>query len=280
MRKRTRVLVLASSILATASFLRAQCANTPQTGGMLGPNAPILLDTDGNGPTGCDGTIIPLYDSQTDRITVPNPFQDCDESGGMHNEFNLLRDQDGTPIQLFRDRDVETEILTPTGFFAPNQPMSGHLLIQKFGSTVQEGDGHLVMGGGGFFTGVEGGQTFGGDTSAAMSLVYGGTGPGGGPAYVSLPWSQLAGLGLLNHVSTNCPADVPQVFIPLSHGRIVLDLDGDGIPDPGFFSSPPLTAEAASGNGIPAVSRGTMALLAAALAGAALFQLRRGGLGF
>jgi hypothetical protein len=252
---------------------------------MLGPNpsagdAAAFFDSDGSGgPSPCDEPIFPTYDAGLDRITIPNPFQNCDGSGNMHNQFDIHRDGSSTPIALFRDRGDQTETLTPTGFFEPLQPMSGQLDIMKFGSLVKSGHGHLVPAGG-YFSGVEGGQTLGGSTSATMSFVYTGTGGDGGPAYLSLPWSQLAALGLLNHIDTNCPTDPPQIFVPLSNGHIVLDLDGDGVPDPGFFSSPPLTKQAAVGFGIPAASRGTMALLAAALVGVGLFQLRRGGIGF
>lgn len=286
MRNRNRVLLLASSIMATASFLRAQCATPPLGGGMLGPNpakgdAPAFFDSDGSGgPSPCDETILPTYDSLSDAITIPNPYQDCDGSGALHNQFFLLRDKGGTPTEIHRDRGDQTEVLTPTNFFAPFEPTSGHLDIFKNGSLIKSGDGHLVPAGG-FFGGVSGGQTLGGNVSAAMSFIYGGQAPDGGPAYISLPWSQLAALGLLNHIDGNCPAgDPPPIFVPLSNGKIVLDLDGDGAPDPPFFNSPPLTRQAAIGEGIPAVSRGTMALLACALVGAALFQLRRGGLGF
>ena len=281
MRNGTRVLFLASSVLAAASFLGAQCFTPPAGGGMLGPSAangdaPAFLDNGDGVPSCGDTPIVPTYDSQLDRITIPSPYVNCDGSGSMHDQFDLLRDKSGMPVQLFRDRGDQIEVLTPTGFFAPFQPMSGHLAIMKSGNIVKEGDGHLVSGGG-FFSGVSGGQTMGGSMSATMSFVYMGKGGDGGPAYISLPWSQVAGLGIL---ATSCPTPVPQIFVPLSNGRIVLDLNGDGVPDPGFFSSPPLTAKAAVGPGIPTVSRGTMALLAAAFVGAGLFQLRRGGLGF
>jgi hypothetical protein len=237
---------------------------------MLGPNpavgdAQAFFDSDGSGgPSPCDQPVLPLYDAILDRITLPNPFQDCDGSGNLHNQFDIHRDGSSTPIDLVRDRGDQTETLTPTGFFEPFQPMSGQLDIIKGGDVVKSGQGHLVQGGGGFFNGVAGGQTLGGSTSA----------------YISRPWSEIAALGLLGHIQTNCPTDAPQVFVPLSNGRIVLDLNGDGVPDPGLFSSPPLTRQAAVGFGVPAVSRGTMALLAAALVGVGLFQLRRGGLGF
>jgi hypothetical protein len=278
MRNRGRVLFLVSSVLAAASFLGAQCFTPPPQGGMLGPHAPAVLDTDGSGdPSQCDTPIVPLYDSLADRITIPNPFEDCNKSGALHDQFFLLRNGSGTPTEIYRDRGDQTEILTPTGFFTPNQPLSGHLDIQKLGSTVKSGDGSLVPGGPEYFTGVTGGQTLGGNVSATMSFVYKGTDGNGNPAYISLPWSQLAALGVLGN---NCNTDVPQVFIPLSNRKIVLDLNGDGVPDPIFFSSPPLAPPVRVTAGIPTVSRGVMALLAAALVGAGLLQLRRGGLGF
>lgn len=281
MRNGARLLLLASSVVAAASLVSAQCFTPPLGGGMLGPNAangdaPAFLDNGDGVPSCGDTPIVPTFDTQLDRLTIPNPYQDCDESGAMHNQFNLMRDKSGMPIELFRDRDDQTEVLMPTGFFAPFQPMSGQLDILKMGNTVKSGQGHLIPAGG-FFSGVSGGQTMGGSVQATMSFVYTGTGGDGGPAYISLPWAQVAGLGIL---ATSCPTPVSQIFVPLSNGRIVLDLNGDGVPDPGLFSSPPLTHQAATGAGIPAISRGTMALLAAALVGAGLFQLRRGGLGF
>jgi hypothetical protein len=251
---------------------------------MLGPNpavgdAPAFFDSDGSGgPSPCDQQIVPLYDPVSDAITIHTPYENCDGSNNFDNTFHLLRDINHVPTEIYRDREPsESEVLTPTDFFLPNQPFGGHLDIFKMGGLIQSGDGHLVPGGPGFFNGVQGGQTFGGITTATMSLVFTGTGSGGSPAYVSLPWSQVAALGIL---ATSCPTPVPQVFVPLSNGHIVLDLNGDGIPDPIFFSSPPLTKQAGEGSGIPTISRGAMALLAAALVGVGLFQLRRGGLGF
>lgn len=283
MRNRNRVLLLASSIVLAASFLRAQCANIPAGGGMLGPNpangdAPAFMDFDGSGGPSCgDVPIVPLFDAGSKTVTVPNPYEDCDKSGNLDNVFHLVTDGSGTPTELFRDREPdEEERVFPTAFFTPFEPSAGRLDIYRTGSLIQSGIGHLVNAGG-FFGGVTGERTLGGNESATMSFIYQGQAPDGGAAYISLPWSQLEALGVLN---TTCSTPVPPVFIPLSHGKIVLDLDGDGVPDPPFFNSPPLTPESAVGIGIPAISRGTMALLAGALVGVALFQLRRGGLGF
>lgn len=287
MRNRLQVLLLTSAFVASASFVGAQCATIPAGGGMLGPNpvvgdAPAFLDNDGSGGPSCGDTpIVPLFDLTTQTITIPNPYQNCDGSGNNDNTFMLVRTGDpqtGTPFELIRDREPNLEErVFPTAFFQSFEPSAGELDIYRSGNLVQSGIGHLVQGGGAFFGGVSGQRTLGGNESATMSFVYTGTGGDGGPAYVSLPWSQLQALGVLN---TKCSTPVPQIFIPLSNGKIVLDLDGNGAPDPNVFSSPPLTPQAGIGVGIPAGSRGTMAILAAVLVGAGLLQLRRGGLGF
>ena len=86
MRNGARAFLLVSSILAASARLWGACAEPPPGGGMLGPNpsagdAPAFFDSDGSGgPSPCDEPILPTYDAGLDRITLLNPFQDCDGS--------------------------------------------------------------------------------------------------------------------------------------------------------------------------------------------------------
>jgi hypothetical protein len=244
---------------------------------MLGPNpavgdAPAFFDSDGSGgPSPCDQQIVPLYDPLSDVITIHTPYENCDGSNNFDNTFHLMRD-----INTFRPRSFviasrANRRFHAHGFFrqpAGERPPR-HL---QMGGLIQSGDGHPFRADPDSSTG-QGGQTFG-NTSATMSLVFTGAGSGGSPLRFA-PWSQVAGLGIL---ATTCPTPVPQVFVPLSNGHIVLDLDCDGIPDPIFFSSPPSRSRREKEAGFRR-SRAARWLLAAALVGVALFQLRRGGLG-
>jgi hypothetical protein len=58
------------------------------------------------------------------------------------------------------------------------------------------------------------------------------TSSSGGSTFISIPWALAGVLGV--------KGSYPQVFIPLSNGKVVLDLNGDGIADPALFTSPRL----------------------------------------
>lgn len=94
----------------------------------------------------------------------------------------------------------------------------------------------------------------------------------GYPDFISVPWQNITSTG--NHAPCAAAPTIPQVWVPVTRsGQIVLDLDGDGYPDPELLSSPPIGAAASSA--VPAAGDLALALLMLALAGVSWRVLRR-----
>jgi hypothetical protein len=94
---------------------------------------------------------------------------------------------------------------------------------------------------------------------------------------ISIPWSQASLLGL--NTSDSCGGSDPQIWIPLADTNgdglgdtIVFDLNGDGVADSQFATSPPLVPAAAPSMGV--IARAILTLLLGATA--AWFLARRG----
>jgi hypothetical protein len=87
-----------------------------------------------------------------------------------------------------------------------------------------------------------------------------------GRTFISIPWALAGALGV--------KGNYPPVFIPLSSGRIILDLDGDGVPDPTLLTSPPL-AGAPLAPTVPTLSEWGMIFLTLLLMVGGIAVLRR-----
>jgi len=247
-------------------------------GGMLGPNAPALVDTNNNGrPTpGVDLPIIPTFDSASNVLTIVNPWQDCNGSGALHNGWLFsFNPSTGLPDKATRDRGDQIETIIPTGYFSPTEPDAFHMTVTKGGTIIKQGDLALIDSGHGYFSGI----SIDGSVVASIDFTYADLNYDGIADFISLPWGQTAALGVKMNFGCGPGGTTPQIWIPLINNQIVLDLDGNGQPDPNFFASPPL----APGNLyaiIPTLSTSALVLFAATLLGVGLFQLRRVGLGF
>jgi hypothetical protein len=105
--------------------------------------------------------------------------------------------------------------------------------------------------------------------NATLNLVFSADGN-----YVSIPVSQAA---LVGAKQGRCGPAVPQIWIPLvdtdGDGRgdtIILDLDGNGVADPQFYSSPRLGASA-----VPTTSNFALSILTTLLGGIGVWYVGR-----
>jgi len=233
---------------------------------------PVLIDTDGNGPTpATDGTIDPQYCPGPQTLVIQNPWEDCNKSGDLHNSFLLAFDPITNQIlSITRDRGGEQENIVP-GYDAGGNPSQFAMTVNKGGSVVQEGTATLLKNTLGEYTGI----FFGDPINVQLDFVFH-IGPNGQADYVSLPWSQTAALGHgVQGGMTGCgpvpDGSVPQLWIPLVNG--VLDVN------PVLPGIPPILKVSVSRT-IPTLSSGMTIALAVSILAVGLFQLRRSGLGF
>ena len=270
-------------VLLCASVALAQVA---VTGKMVGPNAPIYVDTNGDGVPGTSDTpIVPLFDGDR-TLTVPNPWENCGPA--THNVVVL--DQNfaavGTPFTGgTRTTENQTERLVADQFVG-GRPTHFSMNVVKPGFPDKTGSGQMVdENGDGVFDALQGGGT--GWVNFLLDLVFSDTTGDGWGDYVSIPWSQASALGVDKSDGCTVAGGDPQVWVPMADtngdGRpdsIVLDLNGDGIPDPQFLPGPIIGAAAVVvSNPIPTLSQWAMLLTTLALALAAWMQIRTHGLG-
>ena len=269
--------ICAVGVLLFGAGLSAQ--SLPTSGGMLGPNAPIIVDIDGDGqPSGGDAPILPAV--QSDRsVVIQHPWSNAQ---CMNSATVLLTDPQPVTGKMTNAN------LGGLGNIDIGQTNSENEPVQfLFNSSTSAGVGTLQDGNGdGVYDGF-GGQTTQGD-KPSFQLSWDFADPTGDnkPDYVSIPWSMASAVG----VDTEDDCDVgagdgvdPQIFIPLADSNgdgvkdsIILDLNGDGTPDPEFFQSPALV-DPAIGDPItvPTASEWGLILLSIGLVVVAWVQLRR-----
>jgi hypothetical protein len=307
--------VLTPALLAAAFWaapLSGQINPCAPPNRCLGPNFPALIDTNGDGlPTpGVDTPIVPVYDPIAKTIYADNPWDSCGHAR-FRMIFSLTDPQPGTGIPTKGtavDGHGNTIVIAATSFTAANEPKSvsfsqtaPSLAVRGMGSGTlldQNLDGIFEGGSGTASIGFQVG------TLIVPNFVFFDVNGDGIADYVSLPWTptNLTAMGF--NTGDSCgPAGAgglePQIFIPLANGRIILDLNGDGIPDPGVFQSPPLAPQGVpptntptptvttavtntptpvvAGVVVPTLSHRGMILLALGLLVVAWYALRRNG---
>lgn len=261
-------------------------AQVPTTGLMVGPNAPILVDTNGDGQPdqGTDGRIIPTFDGQ-ETLTVPNPWEECGPA--VHNVVTL-QDAAGPGGGPFvggtRTTENQTETLIADQFVG-GRPTHFTMSVDKPGFPDQVGSAGVVDGDSNGIYDALMGEGDGG-VDFLLDLVFSDVNGDGWGDYVSIPWSQASVLGVATDDSCEVAGGDPQVWVPMADtngdGRpdsIVFDLDGNGSPDPQFLFGPIIgPARAFATNPVPTLSQWSLILVALALASAAWMQIRSGGL--
>ena len=231
--------------------------------------------------------LVPVYDTATKQIYVDNPWDSCGHPQ-FRTIFVLSNPQPGTGIPIVATgMDIKGNqiVITATSFTGLNEPKSTSFNSSFGGVPNAAGTGMLVdTNSDGFFDAGSATGTLGPFIGTMQfDFVYFDVNGDGIFDYISLPWTpaNLFFLGINTADSCGPGGLDPQIFIPLANGRIILDLDGNGLPDPGVFQSPPLAPAVTVPAAVivPTLSPPATLLLALGLVIVAWFALRRGGLG-
>jgi hypothetical protein len=274
--------------LAATIVLLCPClsqAQNPTTGLMVGPNAPIVVDTDGDGipEPGSDVRIVPTFDGQQ-TLTVPNPWEQC--GPGTHNQITMTG---GPPFTGgTRNHDTETESVQATEYDGV-RPTDFTMFVDRPTTDKNGTAGVVDENNDGIYDAFQGAGT--GGINFLLDFVYADTTGDGWGDYVSIPWSQASALGVdkTDGCGPGPNNSDPQIFVPLADttgdglpDSIVLDLDGNGLPDQQFRPGPIMGAAAAVAldtTNIPTLGEWGAILAMAGLAVAAWMQIRSNGLG-
>jgi hypothetical protein len=261
-------LPLILTALFSAPFSTSTMAQA--AGHLVGPQFPIVADANGNGPGPGDTPVTPtLGGANTIQLS---PVFSC---GTQQNNTVALSGSDGSGrYRTFtRTNNGRTQVLNVTN--TSGSMAMGFSGTETLGTSVRAQGSASVMDGNGDGM-VDGLSMSTSNGSMLVSLVFT---PDSGS--VSIPVAQAMMLGAKQGT---CGPAFSQIWVPLADtngdGRgdaIVLDLDGNGIPDPQFFRSPPVGAI-----GVPTTNNMGLALLTLLLGGTGVWYLGRrrlGGLG-
>ena len=220
---------------------------------MLGPAFPIRVDANGSGGPGPgDESIVPTLSGT--QLTIPSRWV-CDSEN--RNVLTLSNPGGSGQFQTAsRMNGALQQSVTITSIVGGGPREFSYSQTNTVNSSTRTGGASLVDMGG---DGVMDLLTIHGSVSGTVSFTY-----VGNSEYISIPWSQASVLGV--DFSATCGGSQPQIWIPLADTNgdgagdaIVLDLDGNGLPDPQFFQSPPLAAPPAPSMG--PIARGILIAL-------------------
>lgn len=256
---------LALPLLTTIAVSDPWSATAAAQGGlrMVGPAFPILIDS-GDGMPGAGDT--PVLPQQTGATTVQLPTLFSCQTQPNNTVTLSSPDSAGrfrAASRVNNGRDQVVNVTNAVNGAAVQFSFSESLRTQTFAT----GTGTLVDTNGDRL--VEAMSITGTNGSLMVSLVFT---PDSG--YVSIPQAQAAALGVRQG---RCGPVPGQAWVPLADrsgdGRgdtIILDLDGNGVPDPQYFESPPLGAV-----GVPTLNTLGLALLTMLLGGVGVWYLGR-----
>ena len=229
---------------------------------MVGPAFPILIDVDGNGPSPNDIRANPQVSGTTLQVTRQFSCQTQNNTqAGLTGQ-----DASGRYSTVSRINNFREQFISVVG--------SSGAAATRFSFTELDTRGIRASGAGSLIDMNGDGRAdtiaISGNISATINLVF-----TPDSNYVSIPLSQAA---LLGGASSTCGlGTVPQIWVPLADtdgdGRgdtVIFDLNGDGIPDSQFYTSPRI-----AGLGVPAMSNVGLAILAAALGTIAVWFIGR-----
>jgi hypothetical protein len=239
---------------------------------MLGPNYPPIFDTNGNGRPDAGDEVATLKLSGA-TLNVGSLWN-CNPTAG--NNVITFSNPNGAGQYQAAGRPnggLNQSIQLISGTSANFNELLG-------GVTTASGSGQLVdTDGDGLYDTLLGtGMNGGSPVSFSLSLVGVDTNGDGHADYLSFPWSQTSVIGV--DFSASCGSPQPQVWIVLTDtdgdgipDSIVLDLNGDGVADQQFVSTPRLEATGL----VPVPTLGMMGrlLLIGLLGGFSLWALRR-----
>lgn len=257
--------------------------------GMIGPCSPILVDTDTTpGPTpGTDTEIVPVMTGPSTML-IPNPWEDCQDvtPSTPKNVLQLSRASlvGGGPFTVgTRTTDNQQERIGVTQYDA-GRPIHFAMNVEKpVGSGHASGDGGVVDANGDhIYDDIEG--TGGGGEMGAINFLIDIVIDGSGN-YATIPWAEADALAVQSSPCVNGGLPAP-IHFPIADSTgdgvrdaIVLDLDGNGIPDPQFLLGPVIAGAQAARFSVPTLSQWGILLAGLAIAAVAWIQIRSSGLG-
>ena len=256
-------LPLVVSAVTSGPFSTATSAQNPGQG-MVGPNSPILLDVNGNGPG--PGDPAAALQQSGSGLMLPNQFSCGSQPNLLASLGNV--DQAGHFTTATRQNNFRTQSLGITNCAGG--------VATNFLYTELDSRGVRATGSGAFVDTNGDGQadafSVTGNVSAMVNLVF-----TPDSKYVSIPLSQAA---ILGGATAKCGiTTVPQIWVPLADtngdGRgdsIVFDLNGDGVPDSQFCRSAKM-----AGVGVPATGNVALAILMVLLGSLGVWSIGRRG---
>lgn len=225
---------LAVPLVLTFVFAGPLTTTTDAQAGMrmVGPRNPILADSNGDGiPNNGDTPVTPIFGTNNTAIELSRYFS-CNRA--PNNTADLL-DQDGSGKYRrvkrknnFRDQSFYVDGVEGNAATQFSYAESDNVAVRARGTGQmvdinRDGSAETVQ--------------ISGNINMVATLVF-----TPDSSHVSIPTSQAAMLGAKGGVCG--PSFVPQIWVPLADtdgdGRgdtIILDLDGNGIPDSQFYTS-------------------------------------------
>lgn len=214
-----------AAAIATAPPFAAEPRAAAAITNMLGPASPIMA-----------GSTPVMLNRSGNTVAYPTAWA-C---GDTASYTVALENPDGSGRFQAASRDLGSlhQTVSITGF-ASGAPQQFNINETRGGVTAHSSNVALVDQNA---DGVFDAATFSGQYNVTVSFAVTGNA-------ISIPWSQASAIGI--DTSTSCAGALPQVWFPLADtngdgrgDKIVFDLDGNGVPDVDFFSSPPLDAPA------------------------------------
>lgn len=210
---------------------------------MVGPNFPIRVDASGDSqPGGGDESITSTRSGNV--LTVNSRWSAC-APGNTNNQVTLSNPSGGRFQTLTRVNSTLTQSMTVQAASGGAVSSFSYTEVDSRGGAPRTGTIALLDQNG---NGVVDLLMVSGAVSASASFSYHGSSD-----YISIPWAQASALGARSDV---CGGSV-QFFIPLADTNgdgagdtVIPDLDGNGVADAEFFSSPPMAAPAVPSLGV------------------------------
>jgi hypothetical protein len=178
----------------------------------------------------------------------------------------------------------QDETVQATTFNAGGRPTGFSMLVDRTTGPDKSGTGQMVdQNGDGIYEALSGS----GAVNFQVDIITEDTTGDGYGDYVSIPWSQASSLGVDTTDGCNPVAGGdPQIWVPIADtdndnipDSIVLDLDGNGTPDPQFLASAIIAGAPAAGDSVPTLGEWATIGAALAIAMVAWLQIRAQGIG-
>ena len=210
---------------------------------MVGPNFPVRVDANGDSQPGAGDESISLPRTGN-MVTVNSRWSAC-APGNTNNQFTFSNPSGGRFQTVTRVNNTLTQSFTVQAASGGAVSSFAYTEVDARGGAPRTGTITLLDQNG---NGIVDLLMVSGAVSASASFSY-----QGASDYISIPWAQASALGARTDV---CGGSV-QVFIPLADTNgdgagdtVILDLDGNGVADADFFTSPPVAAPAVPSLGV------------------------------